>query len=181
MAPILPMSQPTYLEGGLYIHLDYGSRPACGQHQWALYLHINDSLGGSLYRVEATECGLVAKHRCISDITTCHSISKQIALVPVGKLQKVDNVVRLLDNGLQYLKECTSMKWVLMSVTLLMRDNVVETRHLRLMKQDMIEWANMVHNPEYLNGSLSLMTLNTNQPQCLLPEGQDASEDFENS
>lgn len=174
------MSQPTYLQGGLYIHLEYESRPACAQHQWALYLHTNDYRGGTLYRAEATECGLVAKHRCVSDIAKHHSVSKQIALVPFEKLQKVDSIARLLDNGLQDLREYTSMKWVLMIVTLLMRDNVVETRYLRLVKQDMDEWANMPRNPEYLNGSLSLMTLNTNNSQCLLPEGQDANEDFEN-
>lgn len=43
----------------------------CAKHQEASYLHTNNDRGATLQRVEATECGLAARHRCISDIAIC--------------------------------------------------------------------------------------------------------------
>lgn len=139
---------PTSLASGLPTPEEFGhTNSACNELQWAIYFHHNDSEGGTLYQVEATEGGLIAKHDDIRDVLRCECILRYIADVPASKLRKVDDTARALDNALRYFKECTSMKWVLMIVALFMEDDVVKDKNLRSLKQNMEDWADMAHHP----------------------------------
>ena len=75
-----------------------------------------------------TETGRVANHRHVDDVFQDHGELRVVGYVPSWILKHVDGIMRCLDNGLDYLKEQTSLKWVLTLAVQLMEENMIETR-----------------------------------------------------
>ena len=58
--------------------------------------------------------------------------------MPFWKLKHTDGIIRCLDNGLDYLKEKTSLKWVLIMAVQLMEENIIKTQNIKQLQQEIV-------------------------------------------